>query len=80
MTRTSNNTLIESDYIDITITPENLLKLKKGLSKILRKKKRIDIELTVNGHQQLARLNFHGSDDAHYQNNKYSYNIKMNRK
>ena len=72
-----SNPLTEDDFINITIGPEGLAKLEKGLLSVPRKNKKVAATLTLDGIPQLCRLKFHGTSDNHYQDNKYSYSIKI---
>jgi hypothetical protein len=79
--------LKDSDYVDFQIEAEQIEKLnsllkvpavKNKWSQV--KKKWVPIVLNVNSQQFKAKIKFHGKDIVHYQNNKFSYSIKLEEK
>jgi len=75
--KTIINPLDKSDYINITISPESLSKLNEGLQKVPRKKKWVKINFNISEGNFNAKLKFHGTSIRHYQNDKFSYTIKL---
>jgi hypothetical protein len=73
-----NNPLLNIDYIYLTISDSSILKLNQHLNSKPIKKKWVSATLNIDGEIYESHLKFHGTDDNHYANNKYSYSIKIN--
>ena len=76
--------LKDSDYVDFQIEADQIEKLNKLLdvpavknkwSQV--KKKWVPIVLNVNSQKLKAKIKFHGKDIVHYQDNKFSYSLKL---
>lgn len=71
------NGLKEEDYIDLQYDENAKQKLQKQLKRIPPKKKWVNAQVMLNGKYQKAKIKYHGTSSAHYQDGKYSYTVKM---
>ncbi|MFK8037014.1 MAG: right-handed parallel beta-helix repeat-containing protein [Crocinitomicaceae bacterium] len=67
----------KNDIIKIRIEEEEANKLIKYREKRPVTKKWIKIKILINGKYWDAKLKYHGSDEPHYENEKFSYTIKL---
>jgi len=65
------------DIIEMRIEEDQLALLHKYAQKSPPKKKRVDVQININGRYETARAKFHGTSVAHYVNNRFSYNVKL---
>ncbi len=72
-----NNPLKKSDFVDLIIPESEQKKLDEYLKSTPILKKKIKIKVKVQNKYFNANLKFHGTHDAHYINNKYSYSINL---
>ena len=74
-----NKPLLNTDYINLTISDTSISKLNQYLNSKPIKKKWVKATLNIDGEFYESHLKFHGTDDNHYANDKYSYSIKINK-
>ncbi len=67
----------ESDYIDLYFSDSSKRNLDKYLTISPVKKKWVKAEIDIDDKKYQCKIKYHGTDDAHYINGKYSYTIKL---
>tara|TARA_B110000046_G_C13026063_1_gene414205 strand:- start:8991 stop:11648 length:2658 start_codon:yes stop_codon:yes gene_type:complete len=71
------NPIEDIDIIDLYISDASQKKLDKYLTVIPVKKNWVKASVGIEGKIYQCKIKYHGTDDAHYINNKYSYSIKL---